>query len=329
MTAPLVTVVVPARNAEAWIAATLASVLSQTCASAALEVIVVDDGSTDRTAAIARDLLTGGAVAFQILTSREGTGPSAARNRGWRAARAAWVQFLDADDILAPTKIAHQLAVAATAPDDVALVFSTWGRLIERHGAWGPDSRPVRPVIGCDPVRDVLSPDNFIATGSQIFRRSWLERTNGFVEAYALIEDVDLLMRIAMAGGRLVEAPSAEPLFWYRRHAGSASRQSRLAFAHAWVRNAAAAEARWAFTGELTPARAQFLADLYSGAGRVFAEHDRAGFDAAVARIERLRPGFLPNEPAALRQLSRLIGYRRAERWSVWYRRAKRRVVRG
>lgn len=329
MIEPRVSVVMPARNAQVWIGAALGSVLSQTCAPSAFEVIVVDDGSTDRTAAVARDALAGSGVACQVIASPGAAGPSAARNLGWRRARAPWIQFLDADDLLASSKVARQLAVAEAAAEDVALVFSAWGRVIERRGTWVRDAASVRPVIGADPVRDVLSPHNFIATGSQIFRRAWLDRTAGFVEAHALIEDVELLLRIAMAGGRLVEAPSDEPLFWYRRHAGSASRQNRLAFAHASRRNTQTAERWWRSTGALTPARARFLADLYSGAARVFAEHDPAAFDETIAHLERLCPGFLPQEPAGLRQLSRFIGYGRAEAWSVWYRRVKRRVVTG
>jgi glycosyltransferase involved in cell wall biosynthesis len=326
VTVPRVSVVVPARNAAPWIREALTSALAHAGPRADLEILVVDDGSTDDTVAIARDVLATGGVEHQVLTGGNGTGPAATRNRGWPRARAPWIQFLDADDIIAPGKIAHQLAVAERAPGDVALVFSPWGRLVARGGAWATTGDRVHPVIGADPLRDVLAPDNFIATGSQIVRGAWLERLHGFVETHRLLEDVDLLMRIVMAGGRLVEAASDEQLFWYRRHPTSASRRNRLAFAHAEVRNGKAAEAHWRAIsgGALTSGRAEFLADLYFDAARVLAQEHDPAFDALTAHILTLAPSFTPKAPALLRELSRIVGYRRAERFAVSYRRLKR-----
>src|SRR5262245_32246666 len=103
---PLVSIVIPAYNAAEWIAESIESVLQQTYQD--LEVILVDDGSTDCTVEIAEQILRSGRFPYQIL-HQENKGPSAARNRGWRAARGTWVQFLDADDLIHRRKIEIQI----------------------------------------------------------------------------------------------------------------------------------------------------------------------------------------------------------------------------
>jgi len=329
VTTPEVSVVLPVRNARRWIGDTLASVLAQTLDPAALEVIVVDDGSTDDTTEAARAILEAAGVVHLFLATAGGAGPSAARNLGWTRGRGAWVQFLDGDDLVEPAKLAHQLDVARRSGDDVAVVFSAWGELVEVGDAWRPGARPVRPVVGADPLRDLLGDDNFIATGSQLFRRTWLERVGGFDERLRLVEDVDLMLRIAVRGGRFVDAASPTPLFWYRRHAASTSRQSRLQFVNARARNLRLVEDHWRTERALTPERVAFLTAAYFALARTLADEDADAFDAMTRHIATLDPSLLPPGPPALRALSRVCGYRRAERLTRrcrrWLRRAARR----
>jgi glycosyltransferase involved in cell wall biosynthesis len=99
---PLVSVIIPAYNSAQWLPQTLASVFGQSHKS--LEVIVVDDGSSDSSAQVAREC---GARVIE----QENSGASIARNRGLQAASGDYLQFLDADDLLSPEKIAGQLDV--------------------------------------------------------------------------------------------------------------------------------------------------------------------------------------------------------------------------
>ena len=95
---PSISVVIPCCNAAAFLRATIASILGQT--QSVLEVIVVDDGSTDDSASIAESF---GPPVRVIRQPNQGE--SAARNRGIEAAVGEWVAFLDADDLWLPTKI--------------------------------------------------------------------------------------------------------------------------------------------------------------------------------------------------------------------------------
>ena len=85
-----------------------------------------------------------------------GVVPSSARNGGWREGAGEWVQFLDADDLIAPQKVATQVQAASAAPADVAMVTSPWSSLIVKAGEWSSDDALVDPVIGPDPLMSVL-----------------------------------------------------------------------------------------------------------------------------------------------------------------------------
>ncbi|MBI5771148.1 MAG: glycosyltransferase family 2 protein [Verrucomicrobia bacterium] len=116
----LVSILIPCYNAAAWVAATLESALAQTWPHT--EIILVDDGSRDDSLAVARRFAARGVRIFPQANA----GASAARNRALREARGDFIQFLDADDVLAPDKIARQLA--ALAPRSGCLACGPWGR---------------------------------------------------------------------------------------------------------------------------------------------------------------------------------------------------------
>lgn len=101
---PLVSILIPAYNAEEWIAEAIQSAIGQTWARQ--EIIVVDDGSTDRTGDVARSFASKN---VKVVTT-ENRGPSAAINHAYRLCQGDYIQELDADDLLAPDKIEKQLA---------------------------------------------------------------------------------------------------------------------------------------------------------------------------------------------------------------------------
>src|SRR5262249_773385 len=212
---PPVSVVIPAFNASAWVAETISSVVNQSYSHERLEIVVVDDGSDDGTAEVAETALESCGIAHAVLRTRTSRGPSAARNAGWSHARGEWLQFLDADDVLAPSKIAEQMEVAARLPPDVGAVFSSWTRLVLERGVWIAELPFHQPVVQSDPLLEVLRTENFLQLGSLLFARPWLARVGGFNESRRLIEDVELLVRIVIAGGMLHSVPSGVPLSFY------------------------------------------------------------------------------------------------------------------
>jgi glycosyltransferase involved in cell wall biosynthesis len=119
--APLVSILIPAYNAEPWIAETIRSALRQSWPNK--EVIVVDDGSTDRTLRIAQQFEAKG---VRVVT-QPNQGAAAARNKAFSLSSGDYIQWLDADDLLSPQKVAHQMEQAELANDRWILFSSPWG----------------------------------------------------------------------------------------------------------------------------------------------------------------------------------------------------------
>jgi glycosyltransferase involved in cell wall biosynthesis len=116
----LVSILIPAYNADRWIASTIESALGQTWPRK--EIIVVDDGSTDATLAVARQFESN---EVRVVT-QPNQGAAAARNKAFSLSRGDYIQWLDADDLLSPEKVAHQMQVAMQAEDGRTLLSCPW-----------------------------------------------------------------------------------------------------------------------------------------------------------------------------------------------------------
>jgi glycosyltransferase involved in cell wall biosynthesis len=171
--AQLVSVVIPAYNASSTLDETLLSVRSQT--HHALEIIVVNDGSTDDTGAIAK---RHAAVDSRVqVVTQDNAGLAAARNAGWRRARSDLIAFLDADDLWAPRKIERQLHALQAAGKHVGLVYC-WQARIDSQGVILNASDG--PLWEGD-VLDRILLGNFVGNGSSaLILRQALVDANGF-----------------------------------------------------------------------------------------------------------------------------------------------------
>ncbi len=124
---PLVSILIPAYNAEEWIAETLRSVVAQTWPRK--EVIIVDDGSRDRTREIAQSF----ASASVRVIGQENQGAATTRNKAYSLCQGDYIQWLDADDLLHPQKIALQMAHVEKGLGRRTLLSSAWTRFMYRY----------------------------------------------------------------------------------------------------------------------------------------------------------------------------------------------------
>jgi glycosyltransferase involved in cell wall biosynthesis len=209
---PRFTVVVPAFDAERTIGSALRSVVAQT--ERDLEVIVVDDGSRDRTVEAARAV---GDPRLRII-SQANRGLPGARNAAIAAARGRLVALLDADDLWMPTYLERMGAALEARPDAGMAYCDAWvfedgtGRV--RRATIFARRRPAGPLPP-DPAAFLLVHllDNFFYVGTTI-RADVLERVGGFREDMTSLEDYEMWLRIQAAGLAAVEVP--EPLALYR-----------------------------------------------------------------------------------------------------------------
>lgn len=319
---PAITIVIPAHNAARFVSETLANVLELDYEPARTELIVVDDGSTDETVGTVRRSLSACPFTWRII-EQPNAGPSRARNTGWQAASGEWIQFLDADDLLDRSKIRVQSAVAALAATDVAVIHSPWQRFSMQGTQRVSEGEVCVPQIASDALFDLLETRNFLQLGSQLVRRSWLAAVEGFNESYRLVEDVDLSLRIALAGGAFASAPSELPLAFYRQREGSLSRKHRRELVDACVRNATLAEnERKRSGGSLSPSQIQVLTAVYGDALRFYFEADREAFRKLLTHILELDPAYRPGG-RLLRLLTQLVGHEAAESLAHRYRRVR------
>ena len=193
------TVIIPVYNGAAYVSGAIESALGQT--ERDIEVIVVDDGSTDGTPEVLRRYTDS---RLHVIRQRN-AGPSAARNRGIAASRGEWVGFLDADDTWRPGKIAAHLKRAAEVPE-AALTYSSV--LVRDH-----KGAPIRTLYADREgwVLESLLFGNFIRGGgsSTMVRRDALEQVGPFDPEIKYGEDWELWLRIAAA---YPFAAIAEPL---------------------------------------------------------------------------------------------------------------------
>ncbi|MDR7272409.1 glycosyltransferase involved in cell wall biosynthesis [Pelomonas saccharophila] len=213
---PRVNIVIPAYNAEAFIAATVRSALDQTFTD--LQVTVIDDGSRDATAANAA--LDDARVR---VISQENRGMSRSRNRGMAEVDSEFVALLDADDLWHPEKLRLQLQALQDRPDHdfCYSAFDVW------HGEARPDyfAQPRQGSI--DESRSgwiypVLVLDNYALPSSVIWRRSAWDSMGGFLTDNQQTDDWEYLVR-ASTQHRFVRL--AESFVLYRQHPVSLSRR--------------------------------------------------------------------------------------------------------
>lgn len=122
----LVSILIPAFNSQEWIADTLRSALAQTWKRK--EIIVVDDGSSDQTLAVAKTF----ASKDVLVVTQENQGAATARNKALSLCQGDYIQWLDADDVLGAEKIARQLEVAQRADDPLKILSAEWGLFMYR-----------------------------------------------------------------------------------------------------------------------------------------------------------------------------------------------------
>jgi glycosyltransferase involved in cell wall biosynthesis len=214
---PVVSVVMPAHNAARYIEMALDSARRQTFAD--LEIIVVDDGSVDETAAVAARAAARD-PRVHVLRQVNG-GASAARNTALRAARGRYLALLDSDDVWYPDFLQTQVVLLESRPD-IAIVT---GNAVFLGGPRDgqavhpcPDPRP-------QPTRASIIADETAVFIMSVFRRDVYDTIGGFDESKATNEDYDYWIRATHAGFRFLRNDT--PLAQYRWHADSLSANER------------------------------------------------------------------------------------------------------
>ncbi len=311
MSAPLVSILVPCFNAAPWLRATLDSALAQT--HPRTEIIVVDDGSRDDSVALARTYAPRGVR----VATQPNRGAAAARNHALRLATGDWIQFLDADDLLAADKIARQLARAAAAPAG-AVFTARWARFVADPA--------VATLHAANPLFADLSPRDYLlryaTTDCMMHPAAWLlpravaTAAGPWDERLSLNDDGEYFARVVAASSAVRHCPDA--LSFYRsglptslsgqrsrRHLESAHLAATLTAEH--LLRVAAGSAGRAAAADLLQ---RFAYDYYPAAPDLVADAERRARALGGAR-------FAPLGGRAFRVARRLVGWKCARRLQI------------
>jgi len=211
---PRISVIIPAYNNSRYICRAIESVLSQTRTS--FEIIVIDDGSTDDTRSALNAYMNKIRYIFQ-----QNKGVSSARNHGLGIANGEFVVFLDSDDYFLPEKLANQVAVFEAMPA-LGMVHSGWYLVNENE----EKIKKIEPWHNTPELNiEAWLTWKPVLPGAMMFRRTYLNRVGGFDTRLRQAEDVDLVLRLALAGCQAVWL--RKPTVCYRLH-GSNTTQNGL-----------------------------------------------------------------------------------------------------
>lgn len=190
---PLVSILIPCYNAQAWLAETIESALAQTWSNK--EIIIVDDGSKDRSLAIAKEFEPRGVK----VIAQQNIGASAARNRAFQAAQGDFIQYLDADDLLAPDKIKRQVQLLVGENSDY-VAAGEWARFYKT---------PSEALFTPQPLWADMSPVEWLVCtwegNLMMHPAAWLiprqiaERAGFWHESLSLNDDGEYFCRVILA----------------------------------------------------------------------------------------------------------------------------------
>ncbi len=225
---PRVSVIIPAYNCQRYIQQTIESVRHQTYTD--WEIIVIDDGSSDRTLKKLEPYLVGpDSCATLHYLYQENQGVAAARNRGLAIANGEFIAFLDHDDLFLPHKLALQVACLEEQPE-IGMVHSGWRRVNSAGQPLG-DVEPWHKV----PLLDLQGWLQWkpVLFSAMMFRRQWLEKAGGLDPQFQQVCDLDLVQRLALMGCETAWVRQITTC--YREHDGNDSLNTPLQARESWT----------------------------------------------------------------------------------------------
>lgn len=309
----LVSVIIPCYNAEQWLNEAIDSVLGQTYPQ--IEIIVIDDGSSDRSLEVVKSY--GERV---IWRSQKNQGANTARNAGFSLASGNYIQYLDADDYLLPDKIAQQ--VECLRSNDADFVYGDWR--YQHHLADGEVYLDEIRVCGdkSDFLESLLANDRWSNLAPMLFTRSLVKEVS-WDETLTAAQDRDFLFSVMLAGAKCIYLPGCNSI--YRLHPGeTVSTTSKTRWFTAHCRVMAKAEQKLRDRGLMSGNYRQALATAYWAMGReyIYSNSDRnyALYAKTLDRVYRLAPNlFLQDKSRVYQTMFRILGYQTTEKLSYLF----------
>lgn len=310
---PLVSIIIPCYNAERWLSQAILSCLAQTYRP--IEIIVIDDGSTDGSLDIIKSYAN--VITWETGPNRGG---NAARNRGFALSSGEYIQFLDADDYLLPEKIERQVAFLESS--GAAIVYGDWQYHYHNpDGTWFLGDIVVRGRQH-DMLEALLS-SWWVASLALLWHRHAVLQAGGWDEHLYAGQDKDILLSAALAGVTIQYQPGCYTV--YRRHhtptTVSTANLKRHTDEH--IKLFARAEQKLVLSGRLSSVYRRALAHSYYRLACRCYDTDQTRYRRLIEKTFALDPAFRARHSQTYNVLQSLVGFSLAQKIAWW----KRRVV--
>jgi glycosyltransferase involved in cell wall biosynthesis len=298
-----ISVIIPAYNCAGFVEHTIGSVLSQDYAPDQLEIVIVNDGSTDDTATVLEKY-----AGRCTIVHTENQGVSAARNTGLLLSTGKYIQYLDSDDLLYPGKLRIQAEMLEREDADVA--YSDW----EKFKGDGNHRQILEQVQRAIPGRPEIElfTDFWCPPAAMLYSRRITDRIGSWNMNLPVIQDARYAWDAASRGGKFVYTPGM--MAGYRvSDSASLSTRSRSAFMNDCLRNAQEIYGIWKDDLSKDAEKKDALIKVLRFCVTEFSVSDKKNFNQAIDLILTIDPRYVPAQSRGMHYLSRLIGYKNAE----------------
>lgn len=302
MASNLISVIIPAFNAEKTIELTLSSVFNQTYSP--LEILVVNDGSTDGTLAILEKFES----KIKIITI-ENKGVSNARNVGLANSKGNYIQFLDADDLLIENKIEIQHNALMTTNADVA--YGNWETFVEENG-----------IIKCKQINNKtlsedielhIFTDFWCPPAALLYSKRIVTKIGPWKEWLPIIQDARYMLDAALSNGKFVYCSNL--VAKYRTGSqNSLSNQNSLAFVKDIFNNTKDVWSIWQKGDGNAQSKKEAVIKSLRYCIHEFSKLDKKLFNEAIDYLLKINPKYIPPQFGMLKLLSILFSYKTAEK---------------
>jgi glycosyltransferase involved in cell wall biosynthesis len=300
---PLVSIIIPAYNAAATLPATINSALQQLSNEYDIEIIIVNDGSTDNTAEVLGSFKEQCAI---ITITNQGV--SAARTTGLKHAKGGYIQYLDSDDLLIPGKIKQQLDALINSKADIA--YGDWQKFTQKDEEIAITETITKQING-DPIIDIFT--NFwCPPAALLYSRKIVDKIS-WNPNLPIIQDARYLLDAAISGGKIVYTPGVQAQYRTQQN-NSLSQRDNLAFTKDCFINAKELYTLWEHDIKTDAAKKDALINVLRNCITEFSIKDKTLFNQSINLLLKISPGYIPAQPGMHQSLSRLLGFKNAEK---------------
>jgi len=303
-----VSVIIPAYNSAKTIERTIASVFAQDYPN--IEIVVINDGSTDDTERILKKY----GSRIQYFTQKN-SGVSVARNLGFEKSTGDYIQYLDADDLLAEGKLSKQVQAIQENEADVA--YGDWMRFTENDFVY-KELEIVEREMSLRPEIELIT-DFWTPLAALLYTRRIADKIGGWNTTLPVIQDARYALDAAIHHAKFIYTPGV--MGYYRVHeTGSLSTRNRFNFMNDCLENAKQVDAIWRSDYPKDLEKKKAIINVLRFCINEFSILDKSKHKEAVNLILDIDKKYIPENSKLHRAMSKLLGYRTAEQIAYYKR---------